>query len=216
MTPPWWSRASSTIRHALAVELNRPTFRLSRVCLLFLLVCHLFCSCVAFFPFSLAPLLYPRLYLTVTMHSTQQHLRGLPAAAVCTYNLQHSPPWMLLLLFIVNRLWIIYHAVLLLRHSYHPAHAFVWWAQCSTCLRFSSCTCENQFHFILRFVFISFQLRLGSQSTYNYSAVVVRLFAPDRESCVFASCCSLPLVLLQWNILHFFLRMRIVAAYFFI
>ena len=46
------------------------------------------------------------------------------AAAVCTYDLQHSP-WLLLLLFIVNRLLIVYHAVLLLCHSYHPAHAFV-------------------------------------------------------------------------------------------
>ena len=58
------------------------------VCLLFLLLCHLFCSCVAFFAFSLAPLLYPRLYLSVCiqLNSTYEdccccctcdHLRGL-------------------------------------------------------------------------------------------------------------------------------------------
>ena len=96
----------------------------------FLLACRFFC-------FSLAPLVSPRLYLTVSMHSTRQRLRGLllllylwpptrAAAAVCTYDLQHSPPWLLLLSFIVNRLLIVYHAVLLLCHSYHPAHAFVW------------------------------------------------------------------------------------------
>ena len=140
------------------------------------------------------------------------------AAAVSTYDLQHSPPWLWLLLFIVNRLLIVYHAVLLLCHSYHPAHAFVW-TQCSTCLKFSSCTCEDQFHFYFAFRFFLIQLRLGSQSTYNYcGAVVVRLFAPDRDSSVLASCCGLPLVLLQWSILHFSLRIRtsIVAAYFFI
>ena len=57
------------------------------MCLL-LLLCHFFCSCVAFFAFSLAPLLYPRLYLTVCiqLNSTYEdccccctcdHLRGL-------------------------------------------------------------------------------------------------------------------------------------------
>ena len=131
--------------------------------------------CRFFFAFSLAPLLYPRLHRTVIVHSTQQHLRRLllllylwpptrAAAAVCTYALQHSPPW--LLLFIVNRLLIVNHAVLLLCHSYDPAHPFLW-AQCSTCLEFSSCTCEDMFHFCFRFVFF-FQLRLGSQSTYSY------------------------------------------------
>ena len=39
----------------------------------------------------------------------------------CTYDLQHSPSWLLLLL-IVDQL--VYHAVLLLCHIYHPAHAF--------------------------------------------------------------------------------------------
>ena len=40
----------------------------------------------------------------------------------CTYDLHHSPSWLLLLLFIVDQL--VYHAVLLLCHIYHPAHAF--------------------------------------------------------------------------------------------
>ena len=91
------------------------------------------------------------------------------AAAVCTYDLQHSP-WLLLLLFIVNRLLIVYHAVLLLCHSYHPAHAFVkstmymlevyqlhLWRPVLKIVTFSFC------------VSFFFQLRLGSQSTYNYS-----------------------------------------------
>ena len=41
------------------------------------------------------------------------------------------------------------------------------------------------------------------------TAVVVRLFAPDRDSCVLASCCGLPLVLLQWRILQFSLRVYV-------
>ena len=42
----------------------------------------------------------------------------------CTYDLQHSPSWLLLLLLIVDQL--VYRAVLLLCHTsiYHPAHAF--------------------------------------------------------------------------------------------
>ena len=104
------------------------------MCLLALLLCHFFCSCVAFFAFSLDPLLYPQLYLTVSMHSTEQHQLGLllslylsptakAGAVVCNYDLQHGPPWLLLLSFIVNRVLLVYHAVLLLCHSYHPAHA---------------------------------------------------------------------------------------------
>ena len=38
----------------------------------------------------------------------------------CTYDLQHSPSWLLLLLLIVDQ--FVYHAVLLLCHIYHPAH----------------------------------------------------------------------------------------------
>ena len=40
----------------------------------------------------------------------------------CTYDLQDSPSWLMLLLLIVDQL--VYRAVLLLRHIYHPAHAF--------------------------------------------------------------------------------------------
>ena len=202
---------------------HRPTVRLSRVWLL-LLLCHFFWSFVAFFAFSLAPLLYPRLYLTVCIQlnsacedccccCTCDHLPGLLLLSVpmtCS-----SPSWLLLLLFIVNRLLIVYHAVLLIRHSYHPAHAFVWWAQC-TCLKYSSCTCEDQFHFyfVFRFFFLfSAQTCLRAPII---TTVVVRLFAPDRDSCVLASRFRLPLVLLQWSILQFSLRIRIVAAYFFI
>ena len=39
-----------------------------------------------------------------------------------TYDLQHSPSWLLLLWLIVDQL--VYCAVLLLCHIYHPAHAF--------------------------------------------------------------------------------------------
>ena len=56
--------------------------------------------------------------------------------------------------------------MLLLRHSYHPADAFVW-AQCSTCLKFSSWTCEDQFHLYFAFLFWGGEVRLGSQSTYK-------------------------------------------------
>ena len=130
-----------------------------------------------------------------------------------------GPPWLLLLSFIVNRLLIIvYHAVLLLCQSYHPAHAFVWidehniqystWSFPDTLVKTSSI-------FILRFVFfISSDLAHRAPIT---NSVAVRLFAPDRDSCVLASC-GLPLVLLQWSISQFSLRIRtsIVAAYFFI
>ena len=199
------SRASSPVSHALTVELNRPTVRLSRVCLLFLLLCHFFCSCVAFFAFSLAPLLYPQLYLTVSMHSTQ--LRGLllslylppttkAAAVVCNYDLQHGPPWLLLLSFIVNQLLIVYHAVLLLCHSYHPAHAFVWAQYSTRYMKFSRYTCEDSSIFILCFVFFFISSSDLAHSAPITNSVAVRLFAPDRDSCVLASC-GLPLVLLQ-------------------
>ena len=194
------------------------------MCLLFLLLCHFFCSCVAFFAFSLAPLLYPQLYLTVSMHSTQQHQRGLllslylspttkAAAVVCNYDLQHGPPWLLLLSFIVNRLLIVYHAVLLLCHTDHPAHEFVW-VQC-TCLN-SSCMHLKPvpFLFCLSIFFSSSDLAHIARIT---NSVAVRLFAPDRDSCVLTSC-GHPQVLLQWSISQFSLRIRtsIVAAYFFI
>ena len=40
----------------------------------------------------------------------------------CTYVVQHSPSWLLLLLLTVDQL--VYHAILLLCRTYHPAHAF--------------------------------------------------------------------------------------------
>ena len=43
----------------------------------------------------------------------------------CTYRVVHTtlrPSWLLLLLLIVDQL--VYRAVLLLRHIYHPAHAY--------------------------------------------------------------------------------------------
>ena len=43
----------------------------------------------------------------------------------CTYDLQHSPSWLLLLLLLLIVDLLAYHAVLLLCHIYHPAHAFV-------------------------------------------------------------------------------------------
>ena len=49
------------------------------------------------------------------------------------------------------------------------------------------------------FVFVSFFF-FSSDLAHRapiVTAVVVRLFAPDRESYVLASCCGLPLVLLQ-------------------
>ena len=44
------------------------------------------------------------------------------AYCCCTYDLQHSASWLLLLLLIVDQ--FVYHAGLLLCHIYHPAHAF--------------------------------------------------------------------------------------------
>ena len=80
----------------------------------------------------------------------------------------------------------------------------------STCLKFSSCTCEDQFHFFLFcasfFYFFSSDL---AHRTPIITSVVVRLFAPDRDSCVLPSCCGLPLVLLQWRILQFSLRVYV-------
>ena len=93
-----------------------------------------------------------------------------------------------------------------------------WWAQYSTrYMKFSRYTCEDQFlfYFACRFFFISSDLAHRAPIT---TSVAVRLFAPDRDSCVLASSCGLPLVLLQWSMSQFSLRIRtsIVAAYFFI
>ena len=60
--PPWSSRASSPVSHALAVELNRPTVTVDcHGVFVYFAPWHLFCSCVAFLSFRS---LYPRLYLT--------------------------------------------------------------------------------------------------------------------------------------------------------
>ena len=79
----------------------------------------------------------------------------------------------------------------------------------------AACTCD-QFHFYFAFRFLFCSSDLAHKAPIICTAVVVRLFAPDRDSCVLASCCGLPLVLLRWSILQFSLRLRIVAAYFFI
>jgi len=54
-----------------------------------------------------------------------EHLRVLAAGAAVPIESYHTtlrPSWLLLLLLIVDQL--VYRAVLLLRHIYHPAHAF--------------------------------------------------------------------------------------------
>ena len=49
------------------------------------------------------------------------------------------------------------------------------------------------------------------------AAVVVRLFAQDRDSCVLALCCGVPLALLQWSILRLSpFGYTVVATYFYI
>ena len=161
----------------------------------------IFFACVFFRFFARSVAVVPSV-VPSSMHSTQEHLRGLllqqlylwppkrAAAAVCTCDLQHSPPW-LLLLFIANRLLVVYHAVLLLCHSYHPAHAFVC-AQCTrTCLKFSSCTWLTSSIFILR-RFFSSSSDLAHRAPIICNTVVARSFAPDRDSCVLASCCVYP------------------------
>ena len=184
----------------------------------FLLVCRFFC----FFARSVAvPSVVPNSqYAFNSAAPTRTAAVAVPvttyaAAAVCTCDLQHSPPWLLLLSFIVNRLLIVYHAVLLLCHSYHPAHAFVWIDEHNIVHEVFLIHLWRPvpFLFCVSFFFISSDLAHRAPIT---TSVAVRLFAPDRDSCVLASCCGLPLILLQWRILHFSLRIRIVAAYFFI
>ena len=82
-----------------------------------------------------------------------------------------------------------------------------WWAQHST-WSFSDTLVKTSSFFILRFVFFFISSDLAHRAPITTS-VAVRLFAPDRDSCVLASCCGLPLVLLQWSILQFSLRIRI-------
>ena len=73
-TPPCSSRASSPVTHAFAVVLSRRTVRLLR-CACFCSFCNFF---VAFFAYSLCCC---TLGCTYSMHSPQQHLRGLLESA---------------------------------------------------------------------------------------------------------------------------------------
>ena len=89
----------------------------------FFLVCRFFCL---FTPFC-CPL--GCTYYQYTFNSTAPTrtvavavpMSTYEGCCYCTYDLQHSP-WLLLLLLIVDQL--VYHAELLLYHIYHPAHAF--------------------------------------------------------------------------------------------
>ena len=112
---------------------------------------------------------------------------------------------------------IVYHAMLLLCHSDHPAHAFVWIDEHNIVHAVFQIHLWRPvpFLFCVSFFFISSDLAHRAPIT---SSVAVRLFAPDRDSCVLASSCGPPLVLLQWSISQFSLGIRtsIVAAYFFI
>ena len=132
MTLPWPSRAPSPVTHALAVERNRTTVRLLSRCVCFCFFDHLFFSCHLFCLFTLF-LLNPRMYLLPVCIQLNSTYEACVAVAVpmstyegcccCTYDLQHSPSWLLLLLLlIVDQL--VYHAVLLFCYIYHPAHAF--------------------------------------------------------------------------------------------
>ena len=78
----------------------------------FFLVCRFFSLFTLF-------LLYPRMYLLPVCIQLKSIYEG---CCCCIYDLQHSPSWLLLLLLIVDQL--VYHAVLLLCHIYHPARAF--------------------------------------------------------------------------------------------
>ena len=110
-TLPRSSRASSPVTDALAVELNRRTVRPLSRCVCFCSFRHLFCSCVAFFAFSLLSL-YPRMHLVpvrIQLNSTYED-----CCCCCIYEHLRGP---LLLLVLVHQL--VYHAVLLLCLIYH-------------------------------------------------------------------------------------------------
>ena len=77
----------------------------------------------------------------------------------------------------------------------------------------AACTCD-QFHFYFAFRFCFSSSDLAHRAPVICNAVVVRLFVPDRDPCGLASCCDLPLVLLQLSNKQFYLRTRIIAAYF--
>ena len=88
----------------------------------FFLVCRFFCL----FTFFAVPLDVPATSKCIQPNSTYED--GVAVAVpmntyegcCCTQDLQDSPSWLPLLL-IVDQL--VYRAVLLLRHIYHPAHA---------------------------------------------------------------------------------------------
>ena len=83
---PWPLRAPSPVTHAVAVELNRRTVRLLvSVCLLLFAPMVTFFSRVSLFlPFH-SFFAVPSDVPTTSMHSTQQHLRGLRCCC-CTYE----------------------------------------------------------------------------------------------------------------------------------
>ena len=90
---------------------------------LFFLVCRFFCL----FTFFAVPLDVPTTSKCIQLNSTYENCVAVAVSmstyegCCCTYDLQDSPSWLLLLL-IVDQL--VYRAVLLLCYIYHPAHAF--------------------------------------------------------------------------------------------
>ena len=90
---------------------------------------HLFLVCLFFclFTFFAVPLDVPTTSKCIQLNSTYENCVAVAVpmstyeGCCCTYDLQDSPSWLLLLL-IVDQL--VYRAVLLLCHIYHPAHAF--------------------------------------------------------------------------------------------
>ena len=90
---------------------------------------HLFSRVSLFLPFTFfaVPLDVPTTSKCIQLNSTYEDgvAVALPMSTYegccCTYDLQDSPSWLLLLL-IVDQL--VYRAVLLLCYIYHPAHAF--------------------------------------------------------------------------------------------
>ena len=126
---------------------RRQLRRQSLTLLLLSLIVEWFDCCLGVFAFSyfltvflvcrsfrfFALLLYPRLHPPVCIQLNSAYKDCCCCVAVpmstyegccrCTYDLRHSAPWLLLSFFIVEL--IVYHAVRVLCHSHHPAHAFV-------------------------------------------------------------------------------------------
>ena len=90
----------------------------------FFLVSRFFCL----FTIFAVPLDVPITSKCIQLNSTYENCVAVAVpmstyeGCCCTYDLQHSPSWLLLLLLIVDQL--AYRAVLLLCHIDHPAHAF--------------------------------------------------------------------------------------------